>query len=229
MNRASAKLTAKAFGGLVFLIVTMALALFAPAGTVGWSPAWVFLAIFFVSSTAITLDLMRRDPKLLERRVQAGPLAERETKQKIIQLLASVAFLSTMVVPALDRRFGWSRVALPIVVAGECLVVLGFVIVSLVFRENTFTSATIEVASHQRVIDTGPYAWVRHPMYAGALVMLIGVPLALGSYVGLLTIVPMIGIIVWRLLEEEKLLAVELDGYEAYRRKIRFRLIPGVW
>jgi protein-S-isoprenylcysteine O-methyltransferase Ste14 len=106
---------------------------------------------------------------------------------------------------------------------------IGFAIVFWVYRENTFTSATIEVAEEQRVVDTGHYARVRHPMYAGALVLLAGIPLALGSYWGFLTIAPMVGTIVWRLLDEEAFLAKHLPGYEAYRQKTRYRLIPRVW
>jgi protein-S-isoprenylcysteine O-methyltransferase Ste14 len=229
MDRPSANLTRKALVGLVQLMLIMGLIVFAPAGTLRWPEAWVFLAVFFGSSIAITIDLMKRDPKLLERRVQAGPVAEKEKIQKVIQVFASLFFLSTMVVPALDHRFGWSHAPGWIGAGGNVLVAVGFLIVAVVFRENTFTSATIEVDAEQKVIDTGPYGWVRHPMYAGALVLLVGIPLALGSYVGLLTIIPMSATIVWRLLDEERLLAKELQGYEAYRHKTRYRLIPRVW
>jgi protein-S-isoprenylcysteine O-methyltransferase Ste14 len=229
MVRSSRALTRKALLGLVQLLVVMGLVLFGPAGTLHWPQGWIFLLVFFACSLAITLDLMRRDPELLQRRVQAGPLAERETKQKIIQALASLAFVATMVVPALDHRFGWSHVPLAITALGDLLVALGFLVVFLVFRENTFTSATIEVEAEQKVIDTGPYTWVRHPMYAGALILLVGIPLALGSYVGLCTIVPMIAILVFRLVDEERVLSKDLPGYDAYRRKTKYRLIPRVW
>jgi len=215
--------------GLAQLVVVMVLLLFAPAGTLGWVEGWVFLSIFFGSSLAITIYLARKDPALLQRRTQAGPLAEKERSQKIIQGLAGLSFLSTIVLPALDHRFGWSHVPLPVVIAGDALVALGFVVVFFVFRANTFTSAVIEVAAEQGVIDTGPYAVVRHPMYAGALVLLAGMPLALGSVVGLATFPFFVAIIVLRLLDEERFLLGHLAGYAAYRQKTRYRLIPHVW
>jgi protein-S-isoprenylcysteine O-methyltransferase Ste14 len=229
MRRTTANVTTKAVVGLANLIVVMGLALFAPAGTLWFVEGWVFLALFFGAALAITVYLARRDPALLERRTHAGPIAEKEWSQKVIQGLASVAFLSTIVVPALDHRFDWSHVPLPAVIAGDALVVLGFLIVFLVFKENTYTSSVIEVAAEQRVIDTGPYAVVRHPMYAGALVLVAGIPLALGSLVGLLTFPPFVAILVWRLLDEERFLVGHLPRYAAYREKNPHRLIPHVW
>jgi protein-S-isoprenylcysteine O-methyltransferase Ste14 len=172
---------------------------------------------------------MRRDPKLLERRVQAGPLAEPRPRQRLIQRLASCAFLAILAVPALDHRLGWSHVPWLAVVTGDVLVGLGFLLVFLVFKENSYASAVIEVGAEQKVIDTGPYARVRHPMYAGALVLLAGVPLALGSFWGLLVLPPFTAVIVWRLLDEEVFMLQQLPGYAAYRSKTRYRLIPFVW
>jgi protein-S-isoprenylcysteine O-methyltransferase Ste14 len=157
---------AKAALGLTNLVVVLALALFVPAGTLRWVQGWVLLGLFSASSLAITVYLARKDPALLQRRTQAGPFAEKERDQKIIQGLASILFLSTVVVPAIDHRYGWSHASLPLVAVGDALVLIGFLFVLLVFRENTFTSSVIEVASEQRVIDSGPYAVVRHPMYA---------------------------------------------------------------
>lgn len=207
----------------------MGLVLFVAAGTVRYALAWMFLGTFGGASLAITLYLANEDPKLLERRTRAGPIAEKRASQKIIQLVANFAFLATLVVPALDRRWSWSRVPLPVSIGGDVLVALGFFIVFRVFATNTFTSATIEVDAEQHVIETGPYAHVRHPMYAGALVLLLGTPLALGSFWGLLTIVPIGATIMWRLLDEERFLSERLRGYEAYRKKTRHRLIPHVW
>jgi protein-S-isoprenylcysteine O-methyltransferase Ste14 len=204
-------------------------ALFVPAGTLHFVEAWVFLALFLTASLAITVYLAKSDPALLGRRIQAGPMAEKERAQKIIQGVASLAFLATIVVPALDHRFGWSRVPLSAVITGDILIALGFLIVFLVFKQNTFTSSTIEVAAEQRVIDSGPYAVVRHPMYVGGLVLVAGIPLALGSFVGLVTFPPFAAVIIWRLLDEEKFLVGHLAGYEAYREKTPYRLIPRVW
>jgi protein-S-isoprenylcysteine O-methyltransferase Ste14 len=219
----------RAFGGLLFLLVALVVALFLPAGTLDYWQAWVFLAVFGLSVLAITLDLLRRDPQLLERRTSAGPVAEKEPSQRLIQSLASLAFVALFVVCAVDHRLGWSAVPLAVVALGDVLVALGLLAVFLVFQENPFTSATIEVGAEQRVISTGPYGLVRHPMYAGALVMLLGVPLALGSWWGLLVVVAMATVIVWRLLDEEKYLAKNLPGYPEYQRHVRYRLLPLVW
>jgi protein-S-isoprenylcysteine O-methyltransferase Ste14 len=229
VDLAGARLTAQAFAGLVALAVVVGALLFVPAGTLRYPEAWVFLAVFFGSSLAVTLYLMRRDPKLLERRVKAGPAAEQRPQQRMIQGLASSSFLALIAVPALDHRFGWSHVPVPVVVAGEALVALGFLLVFLVFRKNSYASAVIEVGAEQKVIDTGPYAHVRHPMYAGALVLLAGIPLALGSFWGLLVLVPFTAVIAWRLLDEEAFLVRELPGYAAYQSKTRYHLIPFIW
>jgi protein-S-isoprenylcysteine O-methyltransferase Ste14 len=229
MDDAIATTMRKAGLGLAQLVVVMGLLLFLPAGTLRFAEGWVFLAVFFGASLTITVYLAKTDPALLERRIQAGPLAEKERSQKIIQGVASIAFASTIVVPALDHRFHWSHAPVPAVIVGDMLVALGFFLVFLVFRENTFTSSVIEVAAQQRVVDTGLYTVVRHPMYLGGLVLIAGVPLALGSFVGLATFAPFAGIIVWRLLDEERFLLSHLAGYAAYRDKVRFRLIPHVW
>lgn len=229
MDGATAKIVRRAGVGMMQLVVVMGLLLFAPAGTTRFVEGWVFMGVFFAASLAITVYLAKRDPALLERRTKAGPFSETEQSQKVIQALASVVFVSTIVVPALDHRFRWSREPLSAIIAGDALVALGFLVVFLVFRENTYTSSVIEVAAEQRVIETGPYAVVRHPMYAGALVLVAGIPLALGSLVGLFAFIPFAAIIVWRLLDEERFLASHLVGYAAYREKTRHRLVPRVW
>jgi protein-S-isoprenylcysteine O-methyltransferase Ste14 len=187
------------------------------------------LFIFTAASALITAYLWKHDPKLLERRVHAGPRAEKEKIQKLIQMLASLAFVGTLVLPSLDHRYHWSRVPLALIVVGEAMVAFGFWGVFLVYKENSFTSATIEVAPDQRVVSTGPYAIVRHPMYAGALVLLLGTPLALGSLWGILMVLPMIVVLVARLLNEEVFLNESLPGYTEYCQKVRFHLVPLIW
>src|SRR5690349_18151172 len=150
------------------LFVVMAALLFAPPWTLDWWQAWLFLAVYFGGSIALMLDLAKRDPSLLERRMKGGPWAEERLSQKIIMTFASLGFVGLLVIPALDRRFGWSQASTLVVLAGNALVLIGGTSVWRVFRENSFTSARIEVASDQRVISTGPYAHVRHPMYATA-------------------------------------------------------------
>ena len=144
-------------------------------------------------------------------------------------VFTSLAFIGLLVVPALDHRFGWSTVPVYVVIAGDALVTIGFYFIFLVYRENTYTSATIEVAANQEVIESGPYAIVRHPMYASALLYLLGTPLALGSYWGLLPFVAVIPLLIWRLTDEERMLTRELGGYAQYKRRVRYRLMPRVW
>jgi len=203
--------------------------IFVPAGTLHYWQGWAYLVLFCGLSALITLDVMRRDPALLERRLRGGPMAETRPLQRLIMLGASIGFIGLLVVPALDVRFGWSRVPVPIVVLGDVLFVLGFGFIGRVYRENSYTSATIELAEGQRVISTGPYAVVRHPMYASALVYLAGTPLALGSWWGLLALGFIAPFLVWRLLDEERLLAHDLPGYTSYQARVRYRLVPGVW
>jgi protein-S-isoprenylcysteine O-methyltransferase Ste14 len=219
----------RAFGGFLALIVILAALLFIPAGTLRYWQAWVFLAVFSAWVLAITVYLMRKDPKLLERRINAGPAAEQEPSQKIIQALASLSFIAIFIVSALDHRFGWSAVPLYAIALGDLLVALGFYFVFLVLRENTYAAGTIEVEPGQDVISTGPYALVRHPMYGGALIMLLGIPLALGSWWGLFTIIPMVIVLVWRIIDEEVFLVKNLPGYAEYRDRVRHRLVPLIW
>ena len=207
----------------------MGLLLFLPAGRVLYWQAWVYLSIFLGASLLITSYLLRSDPALLERRMGGGPTAEKRVAQKLIMLGASAGFVALLVVPALDRRFGWSEVPLGLVVAGDLLVLTGFCLIFLVYRENTYSSATIEVAEGQSVVSTGLYAVVRHPMYASALLLLIGTPLALASYWGLLALGAMTPLLMCRLLDEEQLLAKDLPGYGEYQRRVRRRLVPFVW
>jgi protein-S-isoprenylcysteine O-methyltransferase Ste14 len=223
------KLARKTVLGFTQLIVALGFLLFAPAWTFDYWQAWVYLWVFATSSGLITTYLWKKDPKLLERRTNAGPRAENEKSQQLIQLLASVVFIGAMILPALDHRFSWSAVPPPVVAAGDVLVALGFLIVFLVFKENTFAAATIVVTADQNVVSTGPYSVARHPMYSGALVMLFGTPLALGSSWGLVMFIPMILIIAWRARDEERFLLENLSGYKDYCQVVRYRLVPFVW
>lgn len=223
------ELAAKTLLGFAQLVVFVAAALFGPAWTFDYWQGWVYLGVFAGSSALITAYLWKNDRRLLERRVRAGPMAENEPRQKLIQLGATLAFIGIIVLPSIDRRFAWSDVPAAGAAGGDMLAALGFFIVFLVFKENTFTAATIEVAPDQRVISTGPYRIVRHPMYAGALVLLFGTPLALGSWWGETFFIALLVVIVCRLLDEETFLAKNLPGYDRYCAEVRYRLIPFVF
>jgi protein-S-isoprenylcysteine O-methyltransferase Ste14 len=219
----------KAWLGLLALFLAMGLMLFVPAGGMNYPQGWAYLIVFFGASALVTLYLMRKDPALLKRRLRGGPWAEQAGTQKIIMHFVSVGFVALLVVPALDHRFGWSGVPLAAVVGGDVLVGVGFYIIFLVYKANSFSSATIEIAEGQRVISTGPYALVRHPMYAGALLYLFGTPLALGSLWGFLPLLATLPFLVWRLVDEEAFLAANLPGYTQYCALVNYRLIPFIW
>lgn len=219
----------RAFVGLAILILVMAALLFAAAGTLHYWQGWAFLVCYFVASIAITLYLVRNDPALLARRMRGGPFAEKEPAQKAIMSIASVGFIALLILPGLDHRFGWSHMPAAAAIAGNLLVLLGWAGIFRVFRENSFTSSTIELAPDQPVISTGPYAIVRHPMYATALVMLLGIPISLGSWWSVLAVIALLPALIWRLLDEERFLAGNLPGYVAYQGRVRYRLLPHIW
>jgi protein-S-isoprenylcysteine O-methyltransferase Ste14 len=210
-------------------MLVLGLALFLSAGSLAYWQAWVYLAVWAGCVIPISAYLIKNDPRLLASRVQAGPTAETQKSQQIIQSLASLFFVALFIVPGLDYRFHWSIVAPVVSLVSYGFVALGFYVVFLVFRENSYTSAVIEVADEQKVIDSGPYSLVRHPMYAGAFILLVFTPLALGSWVSLPLPIPLILVIVARLLDEEKFLSANLKGYEEYRQKVRYRLVPLIW
>lgn len=222
-------LNVKAWLSLVLLAAALAAAILLPAGTLDYWQAWAYLALFFAMSALVTAYLMKRDPALLRRRMSGGPTAEKEPTQKLIMLFNSIGFMALLVIPGFDRRLGWSTVPSYVVLAADILMVAGFYLIFLVYRVNTFTSATIEIAEGQTVISTGPYACVRHPMYAGGLLYLLATPLALASYWGLLVWAVTLPFLVWRLYDEEKFLAKNLRGYAQYQQKVVWRLIPGIF
>src|SRR5262245_22429258 len=222
-------LNVKAWLALAALAVVMGLLLFASAGTLSYWQGWVYLAIFFGASALTTRYLMRRDPALLERRMSGGPTAEKRPIQKFIMLGASVSFIALLVVPALAFRLQGPTMPAVVSLIGNLLVVIGFYFIFLVYRENTFTSATIELAPDQKVISTGPYAIVRHPMYGSALLYIIGTPLALGSLWGFVPVFVMVPFLIWRMFDEERFLVQNLPEYGDYQKRVSHRLIPFVW
>jgi protein-S-isoprenylcysteine O-methyltransferase Ste14 len=213
---------------LTFPFVMGAL-VFLPAGTWDYWQAWVTVVVFFLCTLAFSAWLVVKDPKLLERRMTAGPAAEKEPTQKVIVSLAFTFFAGAFVVPAFDRRFAWSHLPPAVVILGDALIILSYVGFYFVFRANTYGAATVRVEESQQVISTGPYAIVRHPMYAWALVLMIGLPLALGSWWGLLASVLGIPALVWRIVDEERFLAKNLAGYVDYTNRVKYRLLPHVW
>jgi len=207
----------------------LAVLIFLPAWTLRYWQGWAFLATFAAASTALTVYMALYDRELLERRLRAGPTAETESSQKIIVLLVMLGFTAFLVLPVLDHRFGWSPVPAYVSIVGNVLIALGFLFIFFVLRENSYAASTIQIAEGQRVISTGPYAVVRHPMYSAALLLVIGMPLALDSWYGLVGMLVILPVLIWRLTDEENFLTRNLPGYVEYKSKVRWRLIPGLF
>jgi protein-S-isoprenylcysteine O-methyltransferase Ste14 len=223
------KLWVQTIASSLFGLVFFGLLLFGPAGTFDYWQAWVFIAVFMVMSVGPAIYWGLRKPEVLRRRMRSGPLAETRPVQKVATVGLVVTVLAVSVVSALDHRFGWSHVPVAVVVLGNSLVVVGLGLAMTVVNQNEFAAATITVEAQQPVISTGLYSVVRHPMYAFASLMILGTPLALGSYWGLLTVIPAVAVFVFRTLDEEKALHAELAGYDEYTEKVRYRLLPYVW
>jgi protein-S-isoprenylcysteine O-methyltransferase Ste14 len=211
------------FGGAFLLLCAM---FFLPAGTLAYWQAWVWMAILFIPMTGVLIYLSRKDPALLERRMRTR---EPEKEQSLLIKLSLLWFAVTFLLPGFDRRFGWSHVPLAIVIAADALVLLGYCIFIWVVRENTYASRVVEVERDQKVISSGPYSIVRHPMYVGVLLIYLCTPLALGSFWTLIPALLMVPFIVARIRNEEQVLQRDLSGYSEYMQATRFRLIPGIW
>ena len=223
------KLIVQTFGTFLLGVFLLGVLLFLPAGTFNYWQAWVFIVVFMASVSMIGVYLSLKDPALLERRKNIGPAAEQSLAQKIIISIGILADLGLLVFCALDYRFGWSPVPPYISLLGDALVALGLFIDLLVFKENSYGASNIRVEEAQRVISTGPYGLIRHPMYAGVLIMVIGVPLALSSWWGLVIVALVVPVLAWRIMDEEKLLKKDLPGYVEYVQKVRYRLVPYLW
>jgi protein-S-isoprenylcysteine O-methyltransferase Ste14 len=202
--------------------------LFLPAGTFDYWQAWVFLAVFALSTWIPSVYLMRTNPAALDRRMR-GPLAETRILQRFVIAVLFVSFPAMFVVSALDHRFGWSPVPASISLVGDVLVALGLGVAMLVVIQNGYAAVNVTVETGQTLVSNGLYGLVRHPMYTGNVFLMVGIPLALGSYWGLILIVPCMIVLALRIRDEESLLEQELAGYRDYEQKVHYRLLPYVW
>jgi protein-S-isoprenylcysteine O-methyltransferase Ste14 len=217
---------------LVFTLVEFVVfgsMLFFPAGTFNYWQAWVFLVVVAIPAWIPSIYLLRRDPDALEARMRGGPAAEARIAQKLVIGGLYLSLAAMVVVSALDHRFGWSPVPTAICFVGDVLVALGLGVSAAVVIQNSYAAATVRVKEGQQVVSTGLYGLVRHPMYTGNVIMMIGIPLALGSYWGLVFVAPGVIVLAWRIRDEEKLLQKELDGYREYTQQVRYRLVPAIW
>ena len=216
--------TTSIIGFAVFLLLV-----FLPAGTFDYWRGWTFIVVFALATMIPSVYLAATNPAALQRRMQVGPAAESRPLQKVIITFAFVSMGAMIVVSALDYRFGWSAVPAAVSVVGDVLVGAGLLVSMITTIQNGYAAANITVESGQKVVSTGVYSVVRHPMYFGNVVMMIGVPLALGSYWALLFVIPGLAVLATRILDEEKALGQDLDGYDEYTHKVHYRLVPGVW
>ncbi|KUH85332.1 MULTISPECIES: isoprenylcysteine carboxylmethyltransferase family protein [unclassified Mycobacterium] len=217
---------------VVLSVVWLAVAgllLFLPAGTFNYWQAWVLLAALVVPTWIPGIYLQRTNPAALQRRTRGGPTAETRMVQKVVAGCAWLTAAAMFVVSGLDHRFGWSDVPTAICLVGAVLVAAGVGVAMLVVIQNSYAAATVQVEAGQKLVSTGLYGLVRHPMYSGSVMIMVGIPLALGSYWALVFVIPGLVVFASRIHDEEKLLQEELDGYREYMRKVRFRLVPCMW
>lgn len=215
----------KAYLVPLIIMIVMGLVLFLPAGSLKFWQAWIWWSIISALTLFITAYFLKKAPGLLSRRMKAG---EKEQQPGIIRILSFLS-LFVFLIPGFDYRYQWSAVPVWIIIAANALVFLGYAFIFLVFKENSYASTIIQVEKEQRVIKTGPYAIVRHPMYTGLLIMQLFTPLALGSYWALIFSALFIPVIIFRIRKEEEVLLRDLPGYADYFIKTRYRLIPSVW
>ena len=213
----------------VIAVIALGAVLFVPAGTFNYWQAWALAATYALTTIVPTIYIARTNPAALRRRMRSGPRAEARTLQKFVIIGWMASVFAMMAFSAYDHRVGWSHVPAWACVLGDVLVAAGVTLTMLVVVQNGYAAATVTVETGQPVVSTGVYRFVRHPMYVGGAIIMIGTPLALGSYWGLLFVLPGVGALVLRILDEEKLLTQELAGYSEYTQRVRYRLMPYVW
>lgn len=224
------KMTTKLFISAItkFLlgVLLVVLLLFLPAGTLDWFGGWMLMAILFVPMFCAGIVMMIKNPGLLASRLDAK---EGRKEQSIVVKLSGLMFLCGFIVAGLGVRFGWYMLPMPVCIAGAVLFIIAYMLYAEVLRENTYLSRTIEVQEGQKVIDTGLYGIVRHPMYSSTLLLFFSMPIVLGSVWSFLIFLVSPFIIAARLKDEEKFLEDELEGYREYKKKVQYRLIPFIW
>lgn len=209
---------------LVFLIAC--LMFFWTAGTFDYWQGWLFIATLLIPALFLAIYFLKFNPEFIDKRMR---FREKITEQKYYINIAQLLFFVGMLVPGLDFRYGWSQVPFWLIIICDIIIFLSYLFVFYTFRENVYASRIIEIQKDHKVISSGPYSLIRHPMYSGIIPMYLAIPLALGSYYALIFIIPVIVVIVFRLLHEEKFLQKELPGYQEYMHKVKYRLIPGIW
>ena len=220
------KLFLNALIKLLIGLLLVGLLIFLPAGTLAYPGGLLFLCLLFVPMLLMGIVMLARARDLLAKRLDAK---EKQAAQKGVQSLAGLVFMAGFVLAGLDFRFGWSDVPLPVVIAASVIFLIGYALYAEVMRENAYLSRTVKVEEGQTVISTGLYGIVRHPMYLASVLMFLSIPLVMGSWYALIPFAFYPLLMVIRILDEEKLLTAELSGYEEYKRKVKYRMIPFIW
>jgi protein-S-isoprenylcysteine O-methyltransferase Ste14 len=211
------------------VVFIVALLIFVPAWSLNYWEAWLYLFLLLITTMLMTCFFLKHDPALIERRMHHGPRFETEKSQQIIQSIGGILLSGIFIVSGFEHRMHGSTISPPTVLAANALLLVSTYIVFRTFQENSFAGSTVRVETHQHVISSGPYGWVRHPMYAGCIVGFLVTPLALGSLWGMIPALLKSGTLLARLLYEERYLSLKLQGYQAYRQQVRYRLIPYLW
>ena len=225
-NESISALKKKIIIRFAMLPIFLGILLFLPAGSIKFWEAWFYCIVLTAPMLFAVIYFLKKDPELLERRIK---MKEKEKEQKAIIMLSSVIFLVGFIIPGLDYRFHWSEVPTFLVIAADAFVLLGYLVFLLVLKENSYASRIIEVDKEQKVISSGPYTIVRHPMYLGIMLIFLSTPIALGSFWALIPFILLPILLVFRILNEEKILLKELAGYKEYCQKTHYRLIPYIW
>jgi protein-S-isoprenylcysteine O-methyltransferase Ste14 len=220
------KLALSALIKFTFGLALVGALLFLPAGSLAFFNAWLFIGLLFVPMLILGIVLLVKSPDLLKKRLDAK---EKQNAQKGVVAISALLFLAGFIVAGLDFRFGWSHMPTWAVAVASAVLLISYALYCEVMRENAYLSRTIEVQNGQKVVDTGLYGIVRHPMYAVTIWLFLAIPVLLGSLYALLCFLPYIPVIVVRILNEEKLMSAELDGYEEYKKRVKYRLLPLIW
>ena len=220
------KLFVSALTKFLIGLLLVGLLIFLPAGTLAYPGGLLFLCLLFIPMLIMGIVMLARARDLLAKRLDAK---EKQAAQKGVQSLAGLVFMAGFVLAGLDFRFGWSDMPLPVVIAASVIFLIGYVLYAEVMRENAYLSRTVKVEEGQTVISTGLYGIVRHPMYLASVLMFLSIPLVMGSWYALIPFAFYPLLMVVRILDEEKLLTAELSGYEEYKRKVKYRMIPFIW
>ena len=220
------KLALSALTKFIFGLLLVGVLLFLPAGSLCYMNGWLFICLLFVPMLILGIVLLTKSPELLEKRISAK---EKENTQKGVVAVSGLLFIVGFVVAGLDFRFGWSKMPMWVVIAASIVLLISYALYAEVMRENVYLSRTIEVQANQKVVDSGLYGIVRHPMYAVTLWLFLSIPLVLGSWWSLICFSPYFAVIIIRISNEEKVLEAGLEGYSDYKSRVKYRIIPFIW